>query len=158
MAIPNKVVELYRRYNEKFPIPVGEGNVRDWIHKFNEQCAFSFPGEGYCTKAASSTRPISKDTTTKVSPPHATGYNHTAATSWDMVLGAGTANPRPIYGSNTEHDIHNPPAGPQYIYQVNPVNHLGDIIEPPIPPTPPNPDRQKLIEVREDIDDYLKNS
>lgn len=156
MAIPNKVVELYRRFNDKFPLPVGEQPIREHHIKFAQQCNHSFPGEGFCTKSASPSRPISKDTITQAFPVGCVGYDHTSAFSWDMVLGAGTNNPRPIYGGNAQHDIHNPPEGPQYIHQVDPINHLQD--DPDPEPVPPSADRQKLIEVRDDIDDYLKST
>lgn len=155
MAIPNKIVELYRRFNFKFPLPVGEQNLRDYHIKFSQQCKHSFPGEGFCTKSASRTRPISKDNIAQAFPVGCVGYEHTSAVSWDLVVGASTTSPEPIYGGNTEHDIHNPPEGPQFIHQFEPFNYLD---EEPVPVPTPNEDRLKLIEIRNDIDEYLKDT
>ncbi len=156
MAIPAKIVELYRRWNAKFPIPTGEDNVRQWQHRFNEQVAYSFPNEGFCTKQASETRPISKDTTSQAFPIGCRGYDHVRAVAWDMIAGAGSSSPRPIYGGNTEHDIHNP--APQWVVQVTPNNHLQEEPEEPPVPVPPTKDRIKLIELRNDIDEYLRDN
>lgn len=159
MAIPNKIIELFRKWNEKFPIPVGEEPVRQWNYRFGKQVSFTFPNEGFCTKQASATRPLTKDTLTQAFPVGIYGWTNKVASaiSWDMVLGAGTNNPRPIYGGNREYDIKNPPDGPQYLVELPPEDFLGEIPGPG-PNPEPDPDRIKLLEIRNDIDEYLKST
>lgn len=158
MALDPKVQQLWQEWNNRFPCPLGEDNIRAWMIRFCQQCNFSFPGEGYATKSADKNRPVSKDTVSKIFPAQAAlapepNDVKTGMTTWDMVQGAGTTNPRPIFSGQTEHDT-----SAQWFRKVDPVNHLGVVVPIPPIPVPPAGDRAFLLSLQGQINNYLANN
>lgn len=158
VGLPTKVNDLWKQWNVKFPCPLGEDNIRQWVIRFCEQTVHNFPGEGFGTKSSTKTNPISKDTISQISPSSAANAVEpndvkTGIKSWDLVQGAGSTSPKPIFSGHTEYDTTN-----QYFRKVTPKNHMGVIVQPPTPIPPVSQDRAKLIEIRDDLIDYLEDN
>jgi hypothetical protein len=132
MKLAAEIKTVRTRYVAVFPVPQGEPGpafeeqVRQWSIRFAEQVAYDVPGQGYGTKRASPTRPISKDSLARNA--------GDTLLSWDLLIGAGTGQPRLIDDPDSK-DITG-----QVFVRVTPTNHVAGAPPPPDPPTePPGP-------------------
>lgn len=143
MRIPGDLYALLIKFEKKFSLPVGENEIREWTLKFIQQAIFQFPNEGYGSKRASATRPLSKDVIAKQNP---VGQDVTFL-GWDIVIGAGTDTPK-LTGPNAESfDL----TTPQVFVPLTPVNWLSDVIPDPEPEPEPEPIPDCCDEVRKAI-------
>lgn len=115
---------LLVRWEATFGLPPwnDDNAARDYTRRCAEQFAYTFPGEGWCHKSASPTRPPSTDVIARYLSEHNFwGY--------DLILDQG----RPSQSFN----FHPQPLdlSGQTKIDVTPTNHLG--ISPPDPPVPP---------------------
>lgn len=112
---------LLVRWEATFGLPsLDNEDARNWTRRCAEQFVYEFPGEGWCHKSASPTRPPSTDVIAR----EANGF-----WGYDIIVMQGSPsqyfefNPQPM-------DIR----GQTPIY-VQPTNHLGT--SSPVPPYPP---------------------
>lgn len=121
---PNALA-LWHQWFAKFNNPGNtDESAREYSIRFAQQLRFSL-GPNWGTKRADSGRPISKDTVTF--------RNGDTLTSYDLMLGVGTGNPK--FNDN-------PPAintTGQTFVEVQPINHLAVVVPNPEPQPDPNP-------------------
>lgn len=132
MRIPGDLYALLVTFENKFPLPVGENEIRDWTIKFIQQAIFQFPSEGYGSKRASASRPLSKDTIAKATPD---SVNFIA---WDIVIGSGTDTPKLASPNAESFEL----SAPQIFVPLTPVNWLSDAVPEPEPE--PEPEDQVI--------------
>jgi hypothetical protein len=133
MRMPDATFELLKTFARRNPVPQGppgaahEENCRQWTHRLAEQCAFSFPDQGYGCKRAGQGRPLSKDCLAQRSGDQLRGY--------DIMTGAGTGRPVLPNSPPEAQDLR------QQIFEpVVPTDHL-NLGRPTQPvPSPPGPE------------------
>lgn len=116
---------LLVRWEATFGLPsLDNDDAREYTRRCAEQFAYTFPGEGWCHKSASPTRPPSTDVIARYVSEHQF-YGYDIINSQGALNQSFNFNPSPLDLSG------------QTRIQVAPVNHLG--ISPPEPPYPPPP-------------------
>ena len=130
VLLSSDVKAIRSRYVAAFPVPQGdkgaahEERCRQWSIRFAEQVSYEIPNQGYGVKRASSSRPISKDTLARWTPPG-------RLLIWDLLSGAGTGKPTLVTDPKSQ-DV----TGQTFVAVV-PTNHLGSADPNPEPiPTP----------------------
>ena len=134
--------------------PLGEDNVRQLVIDADEQVAFEHKNQGWGTKRADPGRPVSKDAIAqKVG---------NSLFFWDLVSGAGSANPSFVYKNAKSEDI----TGQIYIGPGDPLddgavftpqNHLNNIPVPNPPDPEPPTDCTPVVPPQNIIQDSLNS-
>lgn len=104
-------------------VALAEDRARQWVYGFQQQVAYSLPGQSYGSKRASATRPVTKDGLAQ--------QTNGRLIVWDMLSGAGTGSPTLTENPSGE-DITG-----QIFVPVAPANLLGLSQVPPGPTQPP---------------------
>jgi len=137
MKLPAAVLNTRSRYVATFPLwvmppgPDAEERARQWTLYLVAQIVYEFPGQGYGSKRADNSRPISKDSLAQ------TGEG--LLFNWDMLSGAGTGAPRLTDNPDGENITG------QIFVPVNGLNVIGGATPTPPTPTPtPPPSGHKI--------------
>jgi hypothetical protein len=153
MEMEEKVKDTFRRFFSKFPLEKGEDNIREQVIRANEQVAYDHKNQGYGTKRADPGRPVSKDG-------HAREVNDRLYV-WDIVLGAGTNNPKLNFEKAIGEDI----TGQIFIGPGDALDN-GDVFIPTdylngqIPIPNPDPDPEPPIDCTPSVppQNYIRDS
>jgi hypothetical protein len=157
---PAQVIDIRNRYVTAFPlwhgmpvntpeqVALAEDRARQWVFGLQQQVVYELPGQGYGSKRADKTRPVTKDGLAQE-----TGGRLYV---WDMLSGAGTGSPTLAPIGDAEDitgQIFVPVAG------VNILNAApGAPTQPPVPPpaTGIGYDEAKSVEFGKGCNDVYK--